>query len=134
MTSLTLARRITPVWPPLLPFEVALGVHALDVLLESHGIDEHQWDEIQRCDSFRRELVSARKEIEETGLSFKRKAAIQAEMYLEDMDGLMADAGVAPSVKLEIFKTLVKCGDLDPTVDKERAQGNGTTFNIQVNF
>ena len=119
-------------WPATLPFEVALGVHSLDEILTSHGLDTDDWEILTRNTSFRKELIAAQKEVAETGLSFQRKAAIQAEMYLSDIDALMCGSETAPSIKLEIFKTLAKYGNLEPAPAKE--QDNASTFNIQINF
>ncbi len=119
-------------WPALLPFELALGVEDLSTILQSHDIGEREWEVIQNNSTFRRELVAAHKEVAESGISFRRKAAIQAEMYLEELDLIMTSSDTPSSLKLEIFKTLVKYGELEPI--REEARGPNSAFNIQINF
>lgn len=119
-------------WPAMLPFELALGIHPLDTILEGHGLSHYDWELIEENTLFRKEVAAALKEVHETGMSFKRKSAVQAEMYLEELDALMNSVDTAPSVKLEVFKTLVKCGELEPKTDKQSAAGG--QFNIQINF
>jgi hypothetical protein len=126
--------RYTPQWPATLPFEVALGIHPLDEILLRHDLDRAQWAEIEGNKVFRQELIGAQQEIAESGLSFKRRAALQAELYLEEVDNLMLDPDTAPSLKLEIFKTMVKCGDLEPVPAKDKDAGSNQTFNIQINI
>jgi len=131
--SLALATKHTQ-WPALLPFEIALGIENLPTILENHDLSYDEWELIQCNATFRKELMAAHKEVAETGMSFRRKAAIQAEMYLTELDAVMFAPDTAPSTKLEIFKTLVKCGDLDPAQKKEDGSNQGTAFNIQINF
>lgn len=119
-------------WPAMLPFELALGIHSLEDILEGHGLSHFDWEMIEDNPLFKREVAAAMLEVAETGMSFKRKAAVQAETYLKDMDDLMASIDTAPSTKLEIFKTLVKCGDLEPKGEKQGSLAG--QFNIQINF
>lgn len=130
--SLSIATKHTQ-WPALLPFEIALGIEDMPTILARHGLDWQEWEIIQNNSSFRKELVAAHKEVAESGMSFRRKAAIQAEMYLQELDAVMFAVDTAPSTKLEIFKTLVKCGDLEP-VHKGESATAGNAFNIQINF
>ena len=121
------------IWPTMLPFEVALGINPIDEVLDAHDIDQQEWEAIQANPSFRKSLMAAQKEVAETGLSFQRKAAIQAEMYLEDVDALMTSIDTSPSLKVDIFKAMVKFGNLEPVAAKADAAGN-STFNIQINI
>lgn len=130
--SLAIATRHTQ-WPALLPFEIALGIEDTPTILDRHELSWAEWDLIQNNASFRKELINAHKEVAESGISFRRKAAIQAEMYLAELDSVMFAVDTAPSTKLEIFKTLVKCGDLEP-VHKGESAPVGNAFNIQINF
>lgn len=121
-------------WPPQLPFDLALGLRPLDEILEQHGLGWAEWSHIQSHPVFKSELAAAHSEITESGLSFRRKAATQAEMYLEELDALMMNPDVAPTTKVDIFKTLVKCGDLEPAPKKNEELDQKQTFNIQINL
>lgn len=119
-------------WPAMLPFELALGIHSLEAILDGHGLSLYDWEIIEDNPLFKREVAAAMLEVAESGMSFRRKAAVQAETYLLDMDNLMNSVDTAPSTKLDIFKTLVKCGDLEPKDSKAGATAG--QFNIQINF
>ena len=83
--------------------------------------------------AFRIDLARARKELQESGISFKRKAAIQAEMYLKNMDDLMADSDTSPTVKHTIFRSMALLGELEPKKDSDEI-GGGLNFAIQINM
>jgi hypothetical protein len=118
-------------WPPQLTMDLALGVDALGDILERCALSESQYELLMLNPAFRGELLMLRKEVAEKGITFKRKAAVQAEMYLNQMDDLILDPNTAPSVKLEIFKTLSKLGGLEPKEEK----GDATSVaNIQINI
>lgn len=121
-------------WPPQLPFDIALGIKSLEEILEQHGLEYAEWLVIQKHPVFKSELAAAHSEITESGMSFRRKAALQAELYLEELDRLMMDPEVAPSTRVDIFKTLVKCGDLEPAAKKADDADSKQTFNIQINL
>jgi hypothetical protein len=123
-------------WSPLFVFEIALAVDPIDEILLRHEVEEDEFAVIQQSRVFRRELTEAKKEIAEQGYGFKRKSAIQAELYLKDMDLLMQSTETAASVKVDIFKTLAKMGDLEPEkkVASKDGGAEGSQFNIQINI
>jgi len=120
-------------WSPKLVFDLALGLDDLESILTRHGISYGDYNAISDNPTFRRELVSATKELQETGVTFKRKAAIQAELYLEEMDSLMRADITPPSVKTDIFKTMAKLGELEPEKKSDSSIGSNQ-FNIQINL
>jgi uncharacterized protein YutE (UPF0331/DUF86 family) len=131
----TKALQSLTLWPPLLPLDIAIGIDDTQTILDRHGIDDETWETLQNLPAFRQELVRVTKEVRETGVSFKRKAAYQAETYLEDLDHLMTNLDTPPTVKLDIFKTLAKLGELEPKDSKEGQGGNsGPTFALQINI
>lgn len=129
------ANRAVSAWPATLAVDVALGIDSMDTIFDRYGLQPYEWDIIANTPAFKAELVATVRELRESGLSFKRKAAAQAETYLEDMEDLMSDATVPPSVKVDIFKTLARLGELEP---KEAAGGpggaGGVQFNLQINL
>jgi hypothetical protein len=128
------ASRLSFTWPASLVVDVALAIDDLDSILERYGMSHTQWDFLSDNPAFKIELSRVRKEITENGLSFKRKAATQAEMYLTNMDALMCNPDVAPSVKHSIFTSLVKYGELEPKKESADSAAGGMAFNIQINM
>lgn len=120
-------------WSPKLVYDLALGLDPLDDVLLRHGLSINEYNAVADNPVFRRELVVATKELQENGVPFKRKAAIQAELYLDDMDQLMRDQLTPPSVKTDIFKTMARLGELEPE-KKSESSDRGSQFNIQINL
>jgi len=121
-------------WPATLALDVALGILPIPDVLDKHGLSYDEWEHISELPAFRAELVAVGKEIQEKGVSFKKKCAFAAESYLMDMDGLMHDNTVAPGVKVDIFKTLATYGELAPIKGGGEGGGNGPQFAIQINI
>lgn len=121
-------------WPQAMIIDVALGLDNLEVILDRYGMNQLQWENLQDNLAFRLDLARTSKEISESGLSFKRKAATQAEMYLVDMDSLMSNPDVAPGTKVDIFKTCARLGELEPAKSAESSGTSISGYNIQINF
>ena len=131
----SMVKNIAPsLWPHGLVIDLALGLDGQEDILLRYNMTEAQWLAISDNRAFRIDLARARKELQESGVGFKRKAAIQAEMYLKDMDNLMADGDTSPTVKHTIFRSMAQLGELEPKKDKDGDLGSGTAFNIQINM
>jgi len=121
-------------WPHGLVIDMALGIDCLEDILLRYNMTPEHWAALEDNRAFRIDLARARKEISETGMGFKRKAAVHAELYLKNMDDLMQDADVAPGVKKDIWTNMARLADLDPKKDKEDGVSGGMAFNIQINM
>ena len=118
-------------WPARLSFDVALGIESLEDILTRHGLDDMAWAVICENPLFIREVVEHRKRLSEDGVTFKAKAKVQAEVYLQTLDELVNDATIDPKVRLEAIKSVVKWAGLEP----KPAEGSGGVGNaIQVNI
>lgn len=130
----TLPSRPSPnPWPPKLVIDLALGLDHLDDILAAHGLTRPQYDRLTEIPTFRRELASTMRDLRENGVPFARKAAIQAESYLVNLDEMVHDLDVPASTRLEAIKSVVKWGKLEPKEDKGQDHG-GNTINLQINF
>lgn len=118
-------------WPPQLVLDLALGLDGTEAILNRYNLTPGQLDRLYEIQSFRTQVAAAGRELRENGMTFKRKAAAQAESYLETIDGMMLDPDTPAGVRLEVFKTVAKYGELEP---KESKQDQGNQNNIQVNI
>lgn len=120
----------------MLTMDLALGLDSIDDILVRYGIDGYTWESLQNNLTFRRELMALRRELAEDGTTFKRKAALQAETYLSEVHNLMQDASTPPNVKVDIFKTLAKLGELEPkdTSKSRDPSESQPQFAIQINI
>ena len=113
-------------WPARLPFDVAMG-ESDEKLCVIYGITKEQLNDIMFVDAFRRAVADHKREIAENGITFRKKAKIQAEEYLVDMHDLISDVETPPSVKLNAIQSIVRWAGLEPEKDK------GATVNVNTN-
>lgn len=109
-------------WPPQLVFDLALGLDDYPTLENRFNLDSGDLDRLFALAPFRAEVANLTRELHENNSIFKYKAKAQAETYLEELDHLMGLPDTAPSVKLSIFQTLAKYGELEPLPPKAEAQ------------
>lgn len=133
-SALPIAKRKGLAWPQALVIDVALGLDSLPEILTRYAMSDEQWEALSDNPAFKIDLSRARKEIAESGLGFKRKAATQAEMYLEEMDKIMYDPEASHSVKKDIFVQMARLGELEPKKDVDANNPGGMAFNIQINL
>lgn len=122
-----------PPWTPALVFDVALGLESEEVIFNRHGITEQEWHHINTHPLFHRQVAEQTRELSETGVSFRAKARVQAEMYLVDIDRMVASPNTDQKVKLEAIRSMVKWGNLEPAPAKEEGTG-APQVNIQINM
>lgn len=115
-------------WPPRLPFDLALG-ESQDRLCAIYGLTLDQLLTIQANPAFKQELAKCEKEVSEHGITFKRKAALQAEMYLEEIHDLVTSPETPASVRLAAIQSVTKWGGLEP---KESKGDVNTQNNVKI--
>ena len=111
-------------WHARLPFDVAMGDDPT-TLCERFSLDPRQLDMYLLNAAFRREVAAHQKQFREEGVTFRAKAKLQAEMYLEDLHDLVVDKTVAPATRLDAIKSVVKWAGLEPKVEKDAAPTGG---------
>jgi len=119
-------------WNPRLPFDIALG-EEIQVLCDRYLMTEEELDALKYLPSFRHEVAKQEKDIRENGVTFKAKARVQAELYLETLDELVNNHSVSPATRLDAIKSVVKWGGLEPLA-AAAGQSSIPTFNIQINL
>lgn len=121
-------------WPAKLPFEIALGKRPLNVLLDDFGINADHWRLL--CDNrqFKQAVGKELAELRENGVTFKHKAQIMAEDYLLLIDQWIHSSETPLGTKIDLVKSVVGWGDLNPKKAEVAGSGAGTAFNIQINM
>lgn len=100
-------------WPPKLAFDMAMG-ESYDTLKTTYELSDLEFERIKLNPAFRREVAAHEAEIREHGVTFKTKAKIQAEMYLEALHDIIEDPLAPASVKLDAIKAVVKWAEYEP--------------------
>ena len=128
-------RQATPApfpWHPRLTFDIAMKEDQ-QILCDRYSLRLEDLEALYYIAAFRREIADHQKLIREEGVTFRQKAKVQAEMYLEVLDDIVNNADVSAATRLDAIKSVVKWGDLEPKVDKA-AQSAMPQFNIQINL
>ena len=121
---------LTPKYHPGLILDIALESHDLHDLLQKYDLTESDLDRLYALPQFRRELLTTRAELTQTGSAFRAHARVLAEAHLVTMNDLMSDAETPTSQKVLIWQSLVKYASLEPAkADNALLQG-GITINI----
>ena len=128
-------------YPELLPVELALRAHKPEAICRAFNISEERWEHIRNDPIFQKDLQARMIELENDGLSFKMKARLQCDNYLQklwlitenkNLDGTPADFPVA--VRADIMKSVIRYAGLDSSKDQAAASivGNALSINLHL--
>lgn len=117
----SLAPALIGPWPAKLSFDVAFG-ESDDVIRAKYNLSEPALQSIYLNPTFRKEVSEKQAVLREEGITFKTKAKMQAEMYLENVHDIINSETAAPSVKLDAIKSIVKWAGYEPKPESS-AQG-----------
>lgn len=126
-------RTMSNPWPPQLVVDLALALDDSSTILARYDLTEDQLNHFYDIPAFKKAVATTMRELREDGVSFSRKAAAQAETYLDVMYQMMYEETTPASTKLEIFKTLTKYGRLEPKEEKDNSN-NAPQINVQINL
>ena len=111
-------------YPPSLPHDMARCVddNEVDLVRVAHGLTEDELHAIVARMDFRRELSDWQRQLVTSGHSFRLKLRAMAEEFLPKLHQILDSDMTAPSVKVDAFKYITRCAELEPT--KEELQGD----------
>ena len=112
-------------WPARLPFDVAMG-DSPESLCDRYGLQPEALDIFFLNAAFRREVAAHGQQIRDEGITFKAKARLQAEMYLEELHDIVVDKTIAPATRLDAIKSVTKWAGYEPKPVPENASSGST--------
>lgn len=118
--------------PPEMVVAIAMGLEEPDVIASRHGFAGEKWTKLQAWKPFLDTVATQRTEFEKSGLSFRIKAAMKADLLA---DKLFVDAmgnDVTLMQRMEATKLFAKLGNLEPK--EEKSAQVGTTFAISIDL
>lgn len=120
-------------WPPTLPIEIALKTAPMNEIRDAYGYSEEEWFKLRDDPNFLGDLAAAVEMVRKEGMSFKLKAALQAEELLKTSWRLIhAPIDEVPSsVKADLIKATARWAGYDA---KDNAVAAGNSLNIQINL
>jgi hypothetical protein len=119
-------------WAPAMILEIALGYEPTADILARFNVSPEEYSILEQHPQFQKALGAARQDIILNGLTFKRKAAAQAESYLEVIDEIITDPLVPASTRTGAIKDVVRWAGLEPKEEKGSGQQQTQQFNIQI--
>lgn len=104
--------------------EDALGLWDDDELSVRFGMSVGELLAIRQLPMYRQSVAQTRKEVTEQGLTFKHKARLQAEQFLDsEMPKWICDPTEPLKDRLAALSKLVSWGELEPQPAAQQAQG-----------
>lgn len=125
---------LRPEWSQALVMDVALGVKK-ELILETYGFADHQYDQICRDLVFVASVERLRKDLEKEGATFRLKCQLQADHYLQDIHTMIKDTEGDPRVRLRAVEDVVRWAGLDaPAQISGEGGGAFGGFSISINL
>lgn len=119
--------------PPELVLELAVGVDTFDNICQKFGYSPVETAQLRHDVSLKARVLKAESELQKDGFIHKHRAAFGADSILKILISRGMDPSTPLSVALDIYKELVKTGDLVPKQALNPAQ-QGSGFSIIINI
>lgn len=120
-----------PEWSTQLVLDVAIGTDP-DAICEAYGLQFHEYERLKGDVQFMAQVAKMRKELEKEGVSFRLKAQMQAEEYLQDTWRMVKDEDTDPKVRADLIKSTVRWAGFDAPAQGVSGPGGGFTVNINL--
>ena len=111
---------------------LAQGLEEPDDIALRCGFTPEQWKSLQNYKPLQVAVAAKKAELEKDGWIVRQKAAMGADMLLDQVIVQAMNNETSLGAKLEVFKTLVKVGNLEPKEEKQAQAGPG--FQISINL
>ena len=118
-------------FPAMLPFELAMKVDTPAAICRAYGLTREDFALLIGHPVFVKAYQEAVEALKVEGMSFKVKARLQAEAYLDTAYALATNAGTSDAVRADIIKNTVRWAGYDA---KAAEVGQGANFNILINL
>ncbi len=116
-----------------LALDLALEADNVEGLCKKYQLTYQQFQTLVDHPVFSQLVNDMRAEIRERGMTFRMKASVQADMYLEQVHKMVMDENIPSSVRADLIKSTVKWADLEPK-QKGSGEGSGPAFKLVINM
>ena len=103
----------TKMWSNALPMDVALGIYQPEDLYELHNLNEEQLRVYLNHPLFQQEVAELRREMKDTGATFKAKARVLAEHLIDRMYDIIANEDTSPAIRMKGIENVVRWAGYD---------------------
>jgi hypothetical protein len=124
----------TPRWTPQLVLEDALALWSDEDLCTRYDMTVGELTAVRHLAPYRKAVEQARQEIAAQGLTFKHKARLQAETFLDShVPAWIGDTDTPLKDRVALLSKLVEWGELEPKKEVAAATGAGFVFVLNLN-
>ena len=118
----------SPTYPTSLPHDLAVCMTPEEVehVREKYALSEEELEYICNRQDFKREYSEWKGRLISEGNSFKLKLRAMAEEFLPTLHEMLHSDSTAPSVRMDAFKYITKCAELEPVPVKDTVSGVGS--------
>lgn len=121
-----------PEWSSHLALDVAIGT-SVDAILDAYDLQMHELAAIKQDPQFITQVNKMRKDLDKEGVSFRMKAQIQAEHYLQNSWDMIHDGDVDPKVRADLIKSTMRWAGYDNPAGANGV-GAGGGFSVVINL
>jgi hypothetical protein len=134
LPGLTAVRARNPTslsFPAMLPYELVMKTDTPAHICHAYGITRDEFAVLVNHPVFIKAYQEALEALKVEGMSFKVKARLQAEAYLDTAFVLATSEGTSDAVRADIIKNTVRWAGYDA---KAADSGQSANFNILINL
>jgi hypothetical protein len=131
LTDIDMRNPIDVAFSPMLPYELAMQVDSPQNICKAYGLTHDQFAALIKHPVFIKAFQDAVEALKVEGMSFKVKARLQAEAYLDTAFRMAQNPGTSDAVRSRIIENTVRWAGLDKKAEDTSA---GTGFNIILNL
>lgn len=118
--------------PPEMVASIAMGMEDPDEIADRHGFTGAKWEKLKAWKPFNDTVAMQRAEFEKTGVTFRLKSAMKADMLADQVFVAAMGNDVPLGQKLATLQYFTKAGDLEPKDTKNLNNMDG--FSISINI
>jgi len=131
MNSLTLNQNAVIPFDPRMAYDIALGLEDPVTVAAEYGLTSDQYYTLKEYHPFQQAVERYMAELKEKGVTFRIKAALQAEALLPEVFRMSLDPNTPASVRADLIKWQAKVGNLEPK-EKQSEAVSGLHININL--
>ncbi len=118
--------------PPEMVASIAMGMEEPDEIASRHGFTGTRWEKLKAWKPFNDTVAVQRAEFEKTGVTFRLKSAMKADMLADQVFVAAMGNTVPLGQKLSALQYFTRAGDLEP---KDTGKVNNMDgFSISINL
>lgn len=118
---------------PRIAYELALGIEDANEIFARYGVPQDKAVKLLGNELFVKAIKDFKVQVQESGITFKLKAKIQAEDLLTHSYQIATDPDMPPAVRADMIKWTANVAELGPKKDSTGGSG-GAALTLAITF